>query len=181
MWNWILNQIKKLLFNNNHNTMNKYYKWIKGDAIGTCVEYIHSYEEDTIKYNYFSNDMRLNSELTDEFLVSINEEFYYEWLHSKKQTSQIGNPQIENNIIQQQPVNNPIFNMLDLSKKHNIQIGLDIELKMPDLGALKFITDNFNCDDNTINDWIDTELKKQITSIIQQIQTEYNANNYTKI
>jgi hypothetical protein len=179
MWDWI----KKLFNNNNQNTMGKYYKWIKGDAIGTCVEYIHSYEEDTIKYNYFSNDMRLNSELTDEFLTPINEEFYYEWVNSRKQTSQIGNPHVENIVVQpiQQAVTNPIFSMLDLSKKHNIQIGLDLKLKMPDLGALKFITDNFNCDENTINDWIDTELKKQITSIIQQIQHEYNADNYNKL
>lgn len=174
--------LKKFFNNNNQNTMNKWYKWIKGDAIGTCVEYIHSYEEDTVKYNYFSNDMRLNSELTDEFLTPINEEVYYEWINSKKQTLQIENLQIETVIPQQQQiVINPIFSMLDLSKKHNIQIGLDIKLKMPDLGALKFISDNFNCDENAINDWINTELKKQIAHIIQQIQAEYNANNYEKL
>ena len=149
------------------------FQWVRGERMGQIVKSTgETVVDDNIEYLIFEDGSQCNMQLVGDWIVpinSINEPAFQAEPPRKPHT----NLQDNNMMVSQsqERKSNPVFDLLDRSKKKSVKMEVSITVNMPSDELIKVIEDSYENGTKMIGEYLiasidQKTLMKQVESIL---------------
>jgi hypothetical protein len=149
------------------------FQWVRGERMGQIVKSTgESIIDDNIEYLIFEDGSQCNMQLVGEWIVPIesaaNAAFVVDPPRKPHTNLQDNNMTVSQS---QERKSNPVFDLLDRSKKKNVKMEISITVNMPSDELIKVIDDSYENGTRLIGEYLvnsvdQNVLMKQVEAIL---------------
>lgn len=165
-------------------TKEKYYQWIKGDYTGEIETWTNDTVDDDgsgMVFFIFNSGRQINYNLLQEFMVEIphpsQPAIETDMMFTQVQKTVAQPKAIAKPAIKAIPVN-PIFSILEKSKKTEIQQNLKIELNLPPRDLIKVVASSFDDGQDSVIDYLVSQIS--VEDLQKQIKDQLKIALFTE-
>ena len=156
----------------NYNKMDKpqMFQWVRGDQMGKIVTAVTTINDDNMEFFVFEDGSQCNTQLVGEWILPISNPAEAPYLPEPEPIKAPRQEEVVKKEVKTQPPAelNPVYDLLEMSKKKKTKMQITLDLEMPSDELIKVIVDSYNGGDTHIANYLVRSVNND--SVMDQIR-----------